>query len=543
MSKQPAIKKKIDFISDCSSNPDRFEKPIKRNKIINFASQCSTKVLMTKDKNKKVLLKMERDIFGRLLAISIKKKINLEHCLTFPLAPMPPALFSCTGEMLKTPKSKFAHILKSEIEMVEPTNINVEIIDGFYFLYSIGNSMPQTFEKVAESILMKICASHATEIHIIFDRYLSPSIKDSERQSRKEFDIPYKITGPEQIRPKDFVLSLKNYRFKDALVQFLADYWENKNLLPIIGNKKIFLTVEHLCYSYQAQDNCIRKCEEADYTCHHEEADTRIIFHAYKVTPGSRILIKASDTDILIILLGNMHKLSKSTIFLATSATKKQSNYLDCINCIDLALKLGPKICKSLPAYHAFTGSDYTVAFYNKGKVRPFKIFCKNEKYQTIFASLIDEADIFINEKMNAVQEFTAQMYGVKHCQSVNDARIRIFMKNYGAKEDSEQFLNKIKSLDSNCIPPCWISLLQKILRTIYVNCMWLNATDPICAKLNPVNYGWHLDGFLKPTGFIGDQTPLKIQDIIEMEENEKECNDSNEFESYNFTSDESDIE
>ncbi|CAH2088517.1 unnamed protein product [Euphydryas editha] len=41
---------KLDFISDCSSNPDRFEKPIKRNKIINFASQSSTKVLMTKDR-------------------------------------------------------------------------------------------------------------------------------------------------------------------------------------------------------------------------------------------------------------------------------------------------------------------------------------------------------------------------------------------------------------------------------------------------------------------------------------------------------------
>lgn len=238
-----------------------------------------------------------------------------------------------------------------------------------------------------------------------------------------------------------------------------------------------------------------------------------------------------------------MHKLSESTIFLATSATKKQSNHLDCINCIDLALKLGPKLCKSLPAFHAFTGYDYTVAFYNKGKIRPFKIFSKNEKYQTIFASLTDEADIFINEKINAVQEFTAKMYVVNHCQSVNDARIRIFMKKYGAKEDSEQFLKKIKSFDSNFIPPCWISLLQKILRTIYVNSMWLNATDSTCAKPNPENYGWHFDDFLKPTGFIGDQTPLKIQDIVEMEANEEESNESDEFESQNDTSDESDIE
>lgn len=152
---------------------------------------------MNRDKTKKALLKMERDIFGRLLAISINKKINLEHCLTFSLAPMPPALFSCAGEMLKTAKSTLAKTLKSETKMVEPTNINVEIIDGFYYLHLIGSSMPQTFEKIAESILIKICATDASEIYLIFDRYLSPSIKDSERQSRKEFDIPYKISGPQ----------------------------------------------------------------------------------------------------------------------------------------------------------------------------------------------------------------------------------------------------------------------------------------------------------------------------------------------------------
>lgn len=114
---------------------------------------------------------MERDIFGRLLAISIDKQINIEHCLTFPLAPMPPALFSCTGEMLKTDKSTLAKILKSEVKMVKPIQIDVEIIDGFYFLHLTGSSMPQTFDKIAESVLIKLCSTNASEIHIIFDRY------------------------------------------------------------------------------------------------------------------------------------------------------------------------------------------------------------------------------------------------------------------------------------------------------------------------------------------------------------------------------------
>ncbi|KAK9876442.1 hypothetical protein WA026_012755 [Henosepilachna vigintioctopunctata] len=83
---------KSNFISECSSTPARSDKPMKRNKICNFASQCMTKVLSIKDKNKKVLLKMELDVFGLHLAISLNKKIYLVFGLTFPLAPLSPAL-------------------------------------------------------------------------------------------------------------------------------------------------------------------------------------------------------------------------------------------------------------------------------------------------------------------------------------------------------------------------------------------------------------------------------------------------------------------
>lgn len=91
-------------------------------------------------------------------------------------------------------------------------------------------------------------------------------------------------------------------------------------------------------------------------------------------------------------------------------------------------------------------------------------------------------------------------------------------------------------------MPPCWISLQEKILRTIFVNSMWLHATDPQCFKLQPENCGLFVDDYLKPTGFIWDQTPLTVQDIAEMteEENSDECS---ELEDISFTSDESDLE
>uniref|UniRef100_A0A034W3J4 Uncharacterized protein n=1 Tax=Bactrocera dorsalis TaxID=27457 RepID=A0A034W3J4_BACDO len=134
-------------------------------------------------------------------------------------------------------------------------------------------------------------------------------------------------------------------------------------------------------------------------------------------------------------------------------------------------------------------------------------------------------------------------MYGIKNCTSVNDARYRIFQKNYSANKSNEQFLRKVRSFNSNTIPPCWKSLKQKILRTIYVNAMWLNATDPYCAQLQPQNCGWHIDEkLLKPIEFLGDPTPLQVDDILPatIEEND---DDNSEFDFNIASSDESDNE
>lgn len=129
---------------------------------------------------------------------------------------------------------------------------------------------------------------------------------------------------------------------------------------------------------------------------------------------------------------------------------------------------------------------------------------------------------MLVEEKIQRVQEFTALLYGIKQCYNINDARYQLFQKTYATTKDKEHFIKKIKGIESNLIPPCWISLKQKILRTIYVNSMWLHAIDACCVKLKPEDCGWFLDGYLKPTWFVGDPTPLQVEDILR-ESKEKE--------------------
>lgn len=67
-------------------------------------------------------------------------------------------------------------------------------------------------------------------------------------------------------------------------------------------------------------------------------------------------MAKASDTDILIILLGNIDKLVALEIYLSTIVSKR-----NLINCNELATTIGNLVCRGLPGFHAYTGCDYTV--------------------------------------------------------------------------------------------------------------------------------------------------------------------------------------
>ena len=136
----------------------------------------------------------------------------------------------------------------------------------------------------------------------------APSIKDIEHTlrgtSRNEY---FQITGREQSRPADFNTSteLKNINFKEALVKFILEDWRNPAMAPFIKNKTIYVNHE-MCYKYQELNGTVLRAEEANLACPaHKESDTKVIFRACKVEQDSNVIIRCSDTDILIIALGS----------------------------------------------------------------------------------------------------------------------------------------------------------------------------------------------------------------------------------------------
>jgi hypothetical protein len=82
-----------------------------------------------------------------------------------------------------------------------------------------------------------------------------------------------------------------------------------------------------------------------------------------------------SDTDELVIALGNSYKFPDCKLQLEVGP--QRINSLRFIDITSLSIKLGPVLCRALPGFHAFTGSDYTQVFYYKGKISPLKILEK----------------------------------------------------------------------------------------------------------------------------------------------------------------------
>ena len=91
----------------------------------------------------------------------------------------------------------------------------------------------------------------------------------------------------------------------------------------------------------------------------------------------------------------------------------------------------------------------------------------KNVQFLSIFALL--GASEKVDSKVSAtIEEYVCCMYGLKNLADVNEACLHLFRTLYAPKRP-ENPMDKIKSADSCCLPPCKPVLVQKLKGTNYV--------------------------------------------------------------------------
>ena len=136
------------------------------------------------------------------------------HILCYPITDVPLSLAHADGTPLKTKKASLTKLLESKQTSVL-TNINLpsiscSIIDGGLILYEVlVQHTTSSYVDIATGLLAQVCSLQGMEIHLLLDKYKSPSIKDNERNLRCRTEEVFIITGPQQIQKQPCVKLVK----------------------------------------------------------------------------------------------------------------------------------------------------------------------------------------------------------------------------------------------------------------------------------------------------------------------------------------------
>lgn len=105
--------------------------------------------------------------------------------------------------------------------------------------------------------------------------------------------------------------------------------------------------------------------------CTHEEANTRLLLHAYgaEMSGYDRVVLMARGTDILILALSHHSKLLRELWMPASTAKDPKSIPFHTIS------QPNPLINENLLAYHAVTGCDAISQFTGKAKRTTWRTF------------------------------------------------------------------------------------------------------------------------------------------------------------------------
>ena len=116
--------------------------------------------------------------------------------------------------------------------LATPSDIEAYIVDATFLLH-IQHHPALSFGEIAKDLSQLVHMSH--QVHMLCDVYSTPSIKDAERQIRGSEDLVFCITGPEQIRPKDWQSAHRQSSFKVEFLRFLATEWMQSRYADIFA--------------------------------------------------------------------------------------------------------------------------------------------------------------------------------------------------------------------------------------------------------------------------------------------------------------------
>lgn len=337
--------------------------PIKSFKLKSFATRERT---TSKSQQQTKVLKTDRMVFARLLAISESRDFDMKTIMGYSFSHVSLPLSTVDGALCKTTKAALLDAIEStpETSCLHPQEELTEtalMVDAMALIQSLSAAdIPDTFQQLSNLIIKRLLSLatqfHATRVDFVGDRYFLTSIKGLERNRRGSSVAQIAIRGGDQKLPRQWTKFLKCGENKEALLTFLHDSWVECTLhVPMT----IYVTRKEHCSRlvFEAgQKPCVHAVDEL--RTDHEEADTRLILHGVHANTNHRsVTIRSPDTDVAIICLSHAHHFKQ--LFFATG-TKQRQRIIDITK---LSSEISFECRNSLIGLHVLTGCDTTSSF------------------------------------------------------------------------------------------------------------------------------------------------------------------------------------
>ena len=487
----------LEFVNKRLAQGVAFFDPLQKLKLKTFASLQAKKKASAADKV--TMLKADHHLFGRMLLIAQSRKLEIEQVLQHPLGPIPWALANNDGTLKKTDKAKLARHIDKDISPANDVALpSASIIDGMALVHKMSGDN-RTFAEVSEELFQTVLQTYpgSKRIDVVFDVYRDFSIKNAERVKRGSSQgVLFSVIIPTH-RIKNWRRLLACSASKENLTHFFAQDWQNKQ--NKLGGKELFVTYGSKCFRI-TEDGVTLDVQQL--ASNQEEADTRLLLHAAHAGKSKfkSVVIVSEDTDVLILCLAFCRRIP-CRLYMRVAA--KGRNRILSID--KMEEMMGDEVCLALPGLHAYTGCDTVSAFSGVGKIKGFKLMCKEKVFRDTFAALGETWSLTI-DMLSALESFTCRLYAARTPETgVNALRFSMWRAKKGGVESGQ-------------LPPCKDCLEQHAHRANYQCAVWRRSLEanPDVPAPEP-GYGWVVvdDGNLDVLWMSGPPAPQVVLEFM----------------------------
>lgn len=354
-------------------------------------------------------------------------------------------------------------------------DVDVKIFDGAALVHTLdpktATTSVKTFKDYAECVFLpylKRQLVHVTRVDVVWDAYKADSLKAHTREGRGTGEA-LRVSDKTRL-PHNWKSFLRVDRNKTELFRFLATVIESES--TVRGKMLVTTKGQSVASSATLDASGLQPCS-------HEEADYRMMlhcFHAYR-SGMKRIMVHATDTDVLVLAIVTTSKMEDCEIWLAFG----HGAHFRYIGAHAIASELGNDYCRGLPFMHAFSGCDTVSSLSSVGKKTAWEVWKSLPEITEVFQRLSTTPDEVTDADLKELERYVVLLYSrTSQLTDVNEARKHLF-----------SYCNR--NLEN--IPPSRAALLQHVKRAAYqAGYVWGQTLEANPTLPSPSEWGWKLD-------------------------------------------------